>query len=58
MWEFMSNYSDFFWKAGENVGEVFTVIMPWALTLGLAIFLIKFILALVKIIIDEMNKRN
>lgn len=56
MWEFMSNYSDFFWKAGEEAWEVFTVIMAWGLTLGLAILIIKIIAAVGELIADEIKE--
>ena len=38
MWEFMCNYANNFWAGTEYAWEVFEVIMAWALTLGLAIF--------------------
>ena len=56
MWEFMSNYSDSFWKAGEYACEVFTVIMAWGLTLGLAILIIKIIAAVGELIADEIKE--
>lgn len=56
MWEFMSNYSDSFWKTGEYAWEVFEVIMAWAVTLGFTKFIIEIIAAVGKIIADEIKK--
>ena len=57
MWEFMSNYSDSFWKMGEYAWEVFAVIMAWAITLGAA-FLVFCIIATIGEIIADRIREN
>lgn len=58
MWEFMSKYAEIFWQAGEYVFEVFTVIMPWAITLGAAFFLFCSFATIGKMIADRIRKKG
>ena len=56
MWEFMTNYADSFWKAGEHAFEVFSVIMAWTITIGLAYFVLITIIALGQMARDAIKE--
>lgn len=58
MWEFMSNYSDSFWKMGEYAWEVFAVIMAWAITLGAAFLVFCIIAAIGEMIADRIRENR
>lgn len=58
MWEFMVEYANDFWKAGEYSWEVFTVVMAWSITLGIAITIIKIIWAIGSLIAYEIKERR
>lgn len=56
MWEFMVEYANDFWAAGEKSFEIFCVIMAWAITAGVAIATIKIIFFIGECVIGAIEE--
>lgn len=57
MWEFMVEYANGFWAAGDKSLEIFRVLMAWTITAGAAIATAKIIIFIGECIIEAIEER-
>lgn len=57
MWEFIEQYAESFWVAGDFAWHVFEIITAWALTIGFALFIIMIISGVGELIKEAIKER-